>query len=109
LIVIIINPAFSENDISKIAEFLNVEGLDNQSISKLYQEIDLNNDGKVSMDEFVLKTVDVIEHRRTSNFGYFFNKIDDCITNKANMIIRKLKNIKNIPNIDEKIADEVDW
>ena len=83
--------------------------MNKDSIHKLYEELDLNKDGKVSMDEFISKILDVTSEKDKTSFQQFFEKLEDFMTNKANIIIKKLKKLREFFENDENKKNEFDW
>ena len=63
------------------------------------------------MDEFLEKATYVLNNKDKSEFKEFFEKIDNTITTKSDMILEKLKSFKEvfIKLGDKKNEEEIDW
>jgi hypothetical protein len=101
----------SEENIHQIAGKINFNGLTDSEVKKMYKELDTNKDGKVSIDEFVSGIIEVSSSQRTSLFKDFFDRINMSITTKSQMILDKLKALKETATFAKDVVsvESIDW
>jgi hypothetical protein len=101
----------SEENIHQIAGKINFNGLTDSEVKKMYKELDTNKDGRVSIDEFISGIIEVSSLQRSSKFKDFFDRINMSITSKSQMILDKLKTLKETVTLanDKTSIEHIEW
>jgi Ca2+-binding EF-hand superfamily protein len=97
-----------EEDITQIFEKMNVT-IDNDETTKIFQDLDVENTGKVKIEKFVEAVT--LSQKASSTHTGVLKKINDELTTKSERIIIKLKNLKNRATFcsDSQSLDDIDW
>jgi len=88
---------------------LEINDISKADYDLIYNSLDKNKDGIVSMDEFLLSISDKrIAHQKIKNF---FNKINDKLLTNSEIMILKLKNLKKKATFagDKDSIDDLNW
>jgi hypothetical protein len=92
---------------------MNITDIDYDTIKKLYQDMDINKDGKVSLDEIaqVLSTYKKSNSTHNSMFNSIYEKMTRSLESNSEKIIKLLKDLKQRATFkeDEKSITDIDW
>jgi hypothetical protein len=97
-----------EKDLTQIFEKMNIT-FNNDEATKIFQELDVENTGKVMIEKFIEAVT--LSQKASSTYTKVLKKIYDGLTTISERIIFKLKNLKNraIYSSDMQSLEDIDW
>lgn len=99
----------SRDDVKKLIAQLEINDLTKKDFDLIYKTLDNNNDGIVSIDEFLKSISDKkIAHEKIKNF---LNKVNDKLLTNSEIMMLKIKNLKNKATFanDKESLDDLNW
>jgi Ca2+-binding EF-hand superfamily protein len=96
-----------ESDLESLVEKMKLT-ICKEDVQNLFNYLDLDKTGKVSLETFVDK---ILSSQESKNENDFFKSINDQLTTKAERIIIKLKQLRDkvVYANDKESMDDFDW
>ncbi len=99
----------SRDDIKKLIAQLDIKDLTKNDFDFIYNSLDENNDGLVSIDDFLRSISDrKIAHEKIKSF---LNKVNDKLLTNSEIMMLKIKNLKKRATFanDKESIDDLNW
>ena len=99
----------SREDLKKLIAQLEIKDLTNNDFDFIFNSLDKNKDGIVSIDQILNFISDrKITHEKIKNF---LNKVNDKLITNSEIIMRKIKNLKKRATFanDMESLDDLNW
>lgn len=99
----------SRDDLKRLIAQLDINDLSKNDFNFIYNSLDKNNDGFVSIDEFLISISDrKIAHEKIKKF---LNKVNEKLMTNAEIMMLKIKNLKKKATFakDQESLDDLNW
>lgn len=101
----------NKEELFDLVKKMNISNFKEEQLAKLFSELDINGDGKISLEEISIKLEQFSGGNMNSPFMFIYQQMQNMLTSDSEKIIFKLKSLKQRATFkdDQQSVEDIDW